>query len=261
MPKRTIFHGILIMLALLFLAQCSRNNLEMVEVTRPAPAAQTLALPTTAEPPAPVSATPTADTTATPTTAPVSNTPADAPPDVIRRAMMAQLQAPRERITSKLVSADGSVTTSVMEFIAPANFHIRTDEMELIAVEGKGAWSKQGDAWETADPALAKAFTSARDPEKIQELLDMIVWGDAQFAGVESLHGKPMWVYTYTTIFKGLKQYGGDIQATNKLWVGAADGLPYKLVSDSESLFADTGRDYAEQLHEYDAAFTIEPPM
>jgi hypothetical protein len=261
MAKRTIFCGILTMLALLFLAQCSRNNLEMVEVTRPGLPAQTLALPTSAEPPAPASAMPTADTAAAPTPAPVSNAPAEPPSDVIRRAMLAQLQAPRERITNKLVSADGSVTTSVMEFIAPANFHIRTDEMELIAVEGKGAWMKSADGWQAAPPEMAQAFASARDPEKIQALLEQIVWGDAQFVGVESLHGKTMWVYTYTTIFKGLKQNGGDIHGANQLWVGAADGLPYKLVSESDSLFSDTGQDRAEQWHDYDAAFTIEPPM
>lgn len=260
MPKQTIFCGILIMLALLFVAQCSRNNLELVEVTRPAPASA-LNAPANTSP----TLVPATSSTATGTPAPQNLAPASTPPDtpaeVIRRAMMAQFQVPRERITNKLVSADGSISESVMEYIAPKNFHIRTDSMEMIMVEGKGAWMKQDGEWKPAPAALAETFASARDPQKIEQLLRMVVWSDAKFVGAELLNGKPMWVYSYTTVFQGMKQNGGDIHSSNKLWVGAADGLPHKLVSESESFFSDTGKEQMEQMHEYDIAFTIEPPI
>ncbi len=256
MFKKALFYGGIAVVSALLFVGCGSDN-ALPAATRPAP--PTLdAAPTVANTLAPQAA------TSIPTAAPPPNSqnaPTDAPPDVIRRAMLAQLQAPRERVTSKLTSADGTVTTFVMEYIAPANFHIRSDAMELIAVDGKGAWTKQGDAWATADSALAKAFTSARDPEKIQELLDMIVWGDAKFIGAEMLNGKPMWLYSYTTVVKGLRSDGSDIRGANQLWVGALDGLPYKLVSESDSLFTSSGKDHAEQLHEYDAVFTIEPPL
>ncbi|GIL15935.1 MAG: hypothetical protein BroJett039_11080 [Chloroflexota bacterium] len=256
MFKKALFYGGITVMTVLTLAGCGSGD-TLPAATRPAPPTLDAAL-TVANTLAPQA------TTSSPTVAPASNSqnaPTDAPPDVIRRAMLAQLQASRERVTNKLTSADGTVNAFVMEFIAPANFHIRSDTMELIAVEGKGAWMKEGDAWQAADPALAQAFTSARDPENIQELLDMIVWGDAKFLGAELLNGKPMWLYTYPTVVKGLRSDGSDIHGTNQLWIGALDGLPYKLVSESDSLFTNGGKDRVEQLHEYDAAFTIEPPL
>ncbi len=269
--KILIFSGFALVLVTAFVG-CGAPGSESAVATRPAPptldAAATVAnmLAPSAATAIPTAASNSQNAAATtvPPTASASNSqnaPTDAPPDVIRRAMLAQLQAPRERVTTKITSADGTVTEMLMEFIAPANFHIRADTMELIAVEGKGAWKKESDTWQTADPALAQAFTSARDPKTIQELMDMVVWGDAKFLGAEILNGKPMWLYAYPTIVKGLGSDGGDIHGANQLWVGALDGLPYKLVSESDSAFTAGGKDQIEQLHDYDAVFTIEPPL
>lgn len=269
--KMLVFSGFALV-ALTAFVGCGAPGSEPAVATRPAPptldaaatVVNTLAPSAATAMPTAASNSQNAAATTIPPTAPASNlqnAPTDAPPDVIRRAMLAQLQAPRERVTTKIMSADGTVTEMLMEFIAPANFHIRSDTMEMIAVEGKGAWKKEGDAWETADPALAQAFTSARDPKAIQELMDLVVWGEAKFMGAEILNGKPVWLYAYPTVVKGLGSDGSDIHGANQLWVGALDGLPYKLVSESDSALTAGGKDHIEQIHEYDAVFTIEPPM
>ncbi|MDL1898270.1 hypothetical protein FBQ82_18640 [Anaerolineae bacterium CFX7] len=157
------------MITTLSLFGCGASNVQPA-ATRPAPPALDAA-PTVANTLAPQAA------TSSPTAAPPSNsqnTPKDTPPDVIRRALLAQLQTPRERVLTKITGADGTTTEMLLEFIAPASLHVRSEAMELIAVEGKGTWMKNGDAWEQAPQTLAQAFIDVRDPEKIQDMLGFI---------------------------------------------------------------------------------------
>jgi len=110
-----------------------------------------------------------------------------------------------------------------VQYVAPDRYHVTyRDEtgadMEMI-MTNTAAYIKSGDSWsklpgeDSPTPTLRNSF--------VDEVLKTV--SDAQYAGEDTVGGKPALVYTYK--FKTLV---GSFPATSRMWVSKSTGLPVK---------------------------------
>ncbi len=113
----------------------------------------------------------------------------------------------------------------------------------------------------TAVPGMESLYSSvfdAIDPNHIDELIKEISIDNFKSLGTDSLNGKPMRVYQYTTT---TTQAGITSTGTTKIWIGVSDGLPYKSEADGEVVGQAGSKSHTVTTYEYDPSITIEPPV
>lgn len=155
--------------------------------------------------------------------------------------------------------ADGKVHNTIFEYVPPDRYHIVSDSQAELVIIGQKVYVKQGDVWTESKVSAASIINPNYYivPEESTS--------DIQFIGTDSLNGKPMWVCQYTSKIKI-----GDTDSTShiKLWIGATDNLPYKVVIDGEvaAIDSSTGKIVGVKaistiFYEYDTTIKIDSPI
>jgi hypothetical protein len=198
-------------------------------------AAQATATPAASQPPAATLPPPTS-TPVPPTVPPVPPTPetvsalgAEEMRSMVVNALLS-LYATPNRMSVTTILADGTTHETKIAFVPPDRKYISADGAEIMVVDGKvymktpssGKWE------ETQTPASTYLGDEPVTSESLNNSLDQVeilredVWNDV-----------PVIVFGYlsTTRSSGIELHG-----QNKLWVGATDGLPYRLEVDGETL-------------------------
>ncbi|MEP7359082.1 MAG: hypothetical protein ABI847_17660, partial [Anaerolineales bacterium] len=193
-----------------------------------------------------VTAAPTAASGASATEA---GAPSGDPLDIIGQAERAQLNAPQ--YIRHTVGTDGDSHYEItIEYIAPDYLHEIVGDNEFVYIKDGGTWRRAngGDWTATSSDGSAQVF-AALDPATIDELLASVDINQVKFLGPELLDGRPTWVYqfvTHTDIGNGKV-----LEATSKLWVGVADGLPYRSESDNPSVLTEGATGHSETTVDY----------
>lgn len=179
--------------------------------------------------------------------------------DVIKKASLTVFDANSVRATTILDSADGTRTTLILEYVKPDRVRVvQSDGAERIAIKGKGFWSKSGDKWENQGAQGADFFFAFLEPSALEESLKIIEVNSVQFAGIEMLDARPMFVYNYgTTLDMGTTK----VKGTGKMWIGAVDGRAYKGESFSDSIANPGKQDHTIVKYEYDIPLSIQEPQ
>jgi len=182
-------------------------------------------------------------------------------PEVILAAQRAQLKAKTFRVTSTIVSSTGTLTTTT-EAVTPDRVHVTLGSAsEVIAIRGVGAWMKRAGTWTAVPAGLADTYLSVLDPKSIEDLGLTIVFDQVKLIGPDIINGKPMLVYQYATLVKGVTSDGRDLKGTAKLWVGVTDGLPYRAESEQDSALKAGEKTRTTQVWDYDPNIKIEKPI
>jgi hypothetical protein len=195
--------------------------------------------------------------TAAPTTAPGAATaaptgagaPSGDPFDVIGQALRAQLSAPAYR--RHTTGVDGDTTYDILiEYVAPDYLHQVTGKNEYVYIKDVGTWRKGSDGtWIAAPTDSGAQVFAALDPATVDELLKSVDVSQVKFLGPQVLDGRPTWQYqfvTHTDIGNGKV-----LTATSKLWVGVADGLPYRTETESDSVLHEGAKTQSISVSEY----------
>lgn len=152
---------------------------------------------------------------------------------------------------------NGNTYHTMIEYMLPDKKHIVTDNGEFI-VAGDKVYVKDGDHWKVSETLTAETFKD--DLVVLTKNAENIQW-----LGREMLDGKAMQVIQFD-----IKAGDTDKESTQqfKLWVGEADGLPYKLSIVGSAASVDektgqTGQVQAEStlLFEYDPTIQIFIPV
>ncbi len=224
-------------------------------VTAPISAPSPTAAPTQAPTVAPTQPAP----TAMPTQAPVT---AGNPLDVIMNAQLAQLKVKAFRARTTITDANGTAITNTVEYVPPDRAHlIQSNGMETIVIKGVGTYVKRGGTWALSPIDLSSSLFAQFDPKALEDLRNQIISQQVTLVGPDLLNGKPMLVYQYNTLVKGIGPGGSDIKGTSKLWVGATDGLPYRQEMVQDSVTTQGGKTNTVSTYEYDPSITIEKPI
>ena len=188
--------------------------------------------PTAAPPTAVPEPTPTAAPTTAPTLTPEPSPDAGQVRDAVVSALLSMNTRPN-RVDSLTVLEDGSAHTTVIVFVPPDGKWILAEGGEIMIVGGRVYQKMDGDSeWqESAEPA-AMYLGEPVTEETIRATL-----GEVAYLGRDLLDGRPLHLYRYTSTTRvGEIELHGETQ----LWVGQADGLPYKMVTDGETLAVST---------------------
>ncbi len=221
-------------------------------------ATQSVAQPTTPPSPSPLPLPTSGSPTATLSAA--ANAPSGNPLDLILNAEQSRLKQPtRATIVSTDSATPNQSSTTTVEYQPPDRIHEVMPSQEVIAIQNQGTWMKINGQWQKSPVDLASTIFASFSPQAIQELKNNIQVNQIQFAGPDILNGKPMWVYTYTTTFKGTNG-SGDYTATSKMWIGATDQLPYKVESDAPSLVNKGATVHSVITYDYDPSINIQAP-
>lgn len=173
------------------------------------------------------------------------------PIDVITSSMKAQLDAKSFRVRMEL-SQDGKTSTQTFEYVSPDRFRAVGEMGEMIGV-GPNAYMKLPTGqWIKSPGGAAQTLSSFRDPKIIDELRSST---DVQFIGTDTIDGKPMKVYQYTT----KNAFGTNVTATSKAWISADSNLPRKI--ESEGVVHGKSSKSLITYYDYNAEIKIEPPM
>ncbi len=156
--------------------------------------------------------------------------------------------------TKTTVQSSNGNTEINGEFVPPNKFHVMTKSAfdgrdtttEMIVVENTMWMRLNGNAW-TKTPA-AKATLDALQNSITDEMAGAI--SDAKLVGADVINGTPTFLYSYKLDWKGVK-------SSNKVWIGAANGLPLKQEIAGE--FANV-KSLTTQTIEYDSSIKIEAP-
>jgi hypothetical protein len=235
--------------------------------------AATNALPATTQASAPAqvsaptqAAAPTA--TSVPKPAPPSATatlsaPSGNPFDVIMNAQRAQLTAKTFRSRTTTTLANGKTSAQVVEYVAPDRVHLTlATGDEIIVIKGVGTFRKvTGGQWTKSPVDMSATAFAFLDPKNLDDLQKMVVLSQVKFVGPELLDNKPMFVYQYATLVKGLAPGNTDLAGTSRIWIGATDGLPYKLESEQDSAITKGEKTKTVITLEYDSSIKIEAPI
>jgi outer membrane lipoprotein-sorting protein len=205
----------------------------------------------------------TATTNPTPT---ILTTPVAQSTEPISKAQQALLEVDSFRISTTITETGGTIMTATLEFVLPDRAHILTDASEIIVIGTTGVWMREpGSQWQNlpGGSVVGEAFMGMIDPAEVNTALQSIDPGSVQSLGTETLNGKTMNVYQYsTTDVSGSEGLAGS----TKIWVGADDGLPYR----TETMTSGSGTFAGEQLsgaativqeYEYPTDLKIEAPM
>jgi hypothetical protein len=163
-------------------------------------------------------------------------------------------------------TSGGNTSSNAIEFIPPDRKHIIGDPVEFIiigdkaydTIAGKGKWSV----------SQYPASTFMGNPNATESSFAADI-NNASFLRTDELNGKPVIVIS----FDGIDHFNGlDMPRKTELWIGKADGLPYKMIIDGEiaAVSADpaTGKStleavksFSTTLISFDAAIQIEAPI
>jgi hypothetical protein len=205
----------------------------------------------------------TATVDATPT---VLTTPVAQGTEPISKAMQALLEVDAFRISTTITETGGTIVTATLEFVLPDRVRVLTDASEIVVIGTSGVWMREpGGQWQSlpGGSVIGDAFMAMIDPADVSTAMQNIDAGSVQSLGTETLNGKTMNVYQYTT-----SEVSGSegLSGTTKMWVGADDDLPYRM----ETMTSGSGTFAGEQLsgaarivqeYEYPTDLKIEAPM
>lgn len=229
----------------------------------PALAPATQAAPQATATSAPPPATATTAPSATATKAPQPSAPTGNPFDLIMNAHRAQMNAKSYRTRTIQTEASGKTSTITFEFVAPDRVHLtNNDGSETIAIKGVGTYQKPAAGqWIKSPFDFSEMIFAFMDPKALAEFQNSIVVSAVKFVGPDLIDTKPMFVYQYSSVLKGLGPGGSDINGTQKMWVGVTDGLPYKLEGDQDSAVTAGAKTHSLITYDYDPNIKIEPPI
>lgn len=209
---------------------------------------------------------PAATSAPTATTAPKpaqANAPTGNPFDLILAAQRAQMNAKSWRTRTTTTGADGKTGTTLFEFVAPDRVHMAMPNgFEIIAIKGVGTYQKPpAGQWLKSPVDFSATYFAFMDPKTIEEFQKSIVVSAVKFVGPDLIDVKPMFVFQYATLVKGIGPNGSDIAGTSKMWVGVTDGLPYKLESEQDSAVTLGAKSHTVAVYDYDPTIKIEAPV
>ncbi len=229
--------------ALLLVVGCSGTAAQNPPATATSPGQPTGAEATATSPTPPPT-----ETTASPTAAPtVSPTSVD-PLQAIGNSVHSFGTITSYRMTVVIEGGTPNENGTVKIEIAGANgYHFLSPRVEFYLI-GNTFYLKEGanGQWRKlpSNSAVATGVTSALlAPRK--SVTSLIAAHNASLAGTDILNGNPMLVYQYT--LNG---------SPAKLWVGVADGLPYKMEGISK-----TGAKTTLTISDYNAQIVLTPPI
>ena len=189
-------------------------------------------------------------------------------PAEIRTAVLAALQALESetyRMQNTIVLSSGQTHINIIEKIPPDRMHVIADNAEYIIVEDK-VFLKTEENGQWSEPQIPAATFLESGGLSEKQTAETI--GDVQWLRNDLLDGRPVVVYSYTC-----STVAGDTEmhTQNEIWIGAEDGLPYKLVIDGETLSVstdpETGAGQTQAVNaqtttliEYDRSISIELP-
>ena len=147
---------------------------------------------------------------------------------------------------------DGKVNHSIIEFIPPDKKHIVSveDEVEYIVIGEKVYMTTNSSGgWEEAQiPASMFMGAGVATEQSIGEMLSQV-----EFVRKDQLDGKPMLVVKYIEL---AKTDDGELESQVELWIGEADGLPYKMIKDGKIYAVVNDPQTGESKQEYVNAIT-----
>ncbi len=150
----------------------------------------------------------------------------------IRKAIITALltlNTKSNRMNVTTVLEGGETHKTEIEFVPPDSKRIVADGTEIIVAGGKVYIKPAGAAqWEASQTPAATYLGETVTEQTLGATL-----GNVEYVRSESLAGQSMKLYRYSSTTKS-----GDIELHGQtdLWVGAGDGLPYKMVVDGETL-------------------------
>ena len=134
------------------------------------------------------------------------------------------------RMSNTTVAADGTIHQNVIEFIPPDKKHISGEGTETLVAGGLVYFRDSTDgSWQMTE---IPAITYLGIPLTTEKLFDAVVEG-GEYVRADTLDGTPVGVFHYATISHSDE---GSMQSQVELWVGQADGLPYKMVVNGGTL-------------------------
>jgi hypothetical protein len=193
---------------------------------------------------------------ATPTTAPAATEPPaateeaaatepPAAPSGDEKSVIAKSAADLKNLKSYRVKMtmeqEGQTMETLVEYALPDRFHMVSDLAEMIVI-GDDMYMKAGDTWTKVPGGGAGAAVADVGVTEDQIL-------EARLEGSEDVEGVPCQKYVYTA------KVGDNPPIEVTAWIGAEDGLPYKVVTEMES-----GMTMTQILYDFNADITIEPP-
>jgi len=118
-------------------------------------------------------------------------------------------------------------TKALFEYEAPDRFYIAANGSEAIIIGTQVQINKNGSGWQSVEvpkQEVLQAVANFRDPFLIDKATASMT--DAALIGREVINGHNTLIYEFNTKFNYLP-------ATNKIWIGSKDHLPYKMYSES----------------------------
>jgi hypothetical protein len=174
--------------------------------------------------------------------------------DALRRLQTAYPYRLTEITWSNFGGSKTPDTTRVTEFAAADRSHVKMSggigqNLEQITIGPKkydyrnGQWS----SWPSQD----------QEQNPAAELEKKLAEGttEVKYLGAETVNGVPCSAYSF--VFE-ITLRGLPFNATEKAWIGSADGLPHQIDSESKS---GNFTLYSHLTYEYNVNFKIEPPM
>jgi hypothetical protein len=143
-----------------------------------------------------------------------------------------------------------TVSTTVLEYVAPDRVRMITDRAETIVTPGATFIRYKGGLWSVAPVNVSELVSSFRHPKELDELADPRTT-DFKALGAELLEDVQTFVYQYTTSVD-------EHSTIARVWLGAADGLPRK--KETESEYA-SEKVKSVRLIEYDREISIRSPI
>lgn len=170
--------------------------------------------------------------------------------DALTKSINAQLSARSFRARLDSTFNDQEMARTI-EFVAPDRFHMTGEHDEMIIANGQ-AWARlNGGAWQLQAVDVSQIIASVRDSKAVDALRKST---DVTLIGPDTLDGKPMTVYEYTTRIAA----GKGITSHAKAWISTADDLPRRIETEAEI----NGKPSKATItyFDYDADIHIEPP-
>ena len=175
------------------------------------------------------------------------------------RAFIAQKGTRMQIINDDL---QGTVTTSTLEFVMPGRMHLIADDgMEILGITDQGVWQREGStaAWMKfpVDASMLSSYFGMFDAKQIDSTMKEMVVDKFKSAGLDQISGKPMRVYDYDSVSD---LTGTKLTSNNKIWIGVADGLPYRVETVSDSPVKPGAKTKSIVVYAYDPNLKIEAP-
>jgi len=170
------------------------------------------------------------------------------------------------RLDVTTVDSAGISHPSVIEFLPPDKKHITAEGTDLIIAGGKVYLQSSSSApWQEME---VPASTYLGNPPVTEEAMGKYV-ENSEFLRAEVLNGRSMFVFHYSS---SSVSNGVTLHSQVDLWVDPVDGLPYKMITEGEtlkvSLNPSTGQNEASAekalstcLISFPAHLTIESPL